>query len=352
MYTYVPRELLFAQSIKVVTCLYSNTEDSLYQGQFRGQPASIRMQRIIPGCDENRMTEEMLIMRSLAHRQIVKLLDCFRLVAEIAEFLVVVTEFCANTVDKDMLYRQREGYFFTEDQLWTISKELISAFAYMQRCGFAHRCISPASLYLVKGSLVVGNFSSSTVSPPSEVLRSIHGQSYYHSPKITNAILNGNVVVNHNIYKSDVYSLGLTLLALARLDAPETITMSGHDLEVIQKEVGECRYSDNFKLLLLAMLEVEEEKRGDFLNFEQWTTNGSISPYVPASQMQPGQIPQPQEEQKDAEGMEKEGNGKSREGLVKDAEKQTGSATTTSSTSPVSNKPKPEAKTQSCCSLL
>lgn len=311
------RQLLSKQSIEVSSCLYSNTEDSLYQGQFRGQPASIRMQRIFPGCDEEGIEKEMQIMRALEHIHIVKLLDCFRLVSEIADFLVVVTEFWGKSAEQDMAYRQKAGYSFTESELWTLSVDLISAFAYMQNHGFAHRCISPASLYLTKDSWVVGNFSSSTVSPPGQCLRSIQGQSYYHSPKIYNAILKGKTEVAHNVYKSDVYSLGLTLLALAKLEVPQVIAMAGHTIEAIQEEVEGCRYSRSFKDFLYAMLDVEEETRGDFRDFEEWTRNKPVSPPIielPENQTQlqekiskEEELPRVEEEEKAMESVKIEG---------------------------------------------
>ena len=134
-------------------CIYSNIEDSLCQGFFKSQPASIRFQRVLPGCDEEKLQQEIDIMRTLKHEQIINLYDCFRLDSDLGNYLVVVTEFCANTAEKDMEFRLKAACYWEETQFWTLIKQLVSAFAYMQRCDFAHRCISPACLYIIKDSV-------------------------------------------------------------------------------------------------------------------------------------------------------------------------------------------------------
>lgn len=58
--------------------LYNNFEDSLYQGFFHSQPATIRFQRVFPGCDKGKLQQEIEIMKTLVHEQILKLFDCFR----------------------------------------------------------------------------------------------------------------------------------------------------------------------------------------------------------------------------------------------------------------------------------
>lgn len=262
--------LISSREIVTTRCLYNNAEDSLYQGFFQSQPASIRFQRVFPGCDEEKMQQEIEIMRTLKHEQILKLFDCFRLDSGVGSYLVVVTEFCANTAEKDMEFRRKAERYREENQLWMLIKQLISAFAYMQKCGFAHRCISPACLYIIKDSVSIGNFNASTTAPDCLGPLSIHGKSFYHSPKVYDAILAGHSTVTHNVYKSDLYSLGLTLLALANLKAPEIIALSGYEPEAVSSEVKACRYQDYIQKALFAMLEKEEENRMDFVQFEEW----------------------------------------------------------------------------------
>jgi hypothetical protein len=95
------------------------------------------------------------------------------------------------------------------------------------------------------------------------------------------ALFRSQPSVAHNAYKSGVYSFGLTLLALAKLEAPAKITNAGHDVDVISAEVGSCVYSDNFKQFLLEMLKTDEEERGDFVEFEAWLGTNPVS--LPAS---------------------------------------------------------------------
>lgn len=275
---------LHERNIEVKSSLYTSPDHSLFQGFCRSLPATIRLQRIASEAKAIEVEAEVEILRTLRHANVLKVLDCWKLRQEKDSYVVIVSEHCAQTGQDEMDSRYKSKKFLEEEKLWALCISLVGAFSYLQRRGYAHRLISPSSLYIYNDDWKVGNLTASTVASSVISLRAQKGHGNYHSPYVCDALLRGQPPTAHNEYKSDVYSLGLTLLALARLEEPAVITGTGHLAEVITEEVGKCRYTDNFKEVLLAMLKTEEEERGDFVQFESWL--GARPASLPASSLE------------------------------------------------------------------
>ena len=79
-------------------------------------------------------------------------------------------------------------------------------------------------------------------------------------------------LVQHNTYKSDVFSLGMCILYAANLnndclcDIRELIDMN--NIRNILESYLSKRYSNGFIRLLLYFLEINEKKRPDFIQLE------------------------------------------------------------------------------------
>ena len=78
--------------------------------------------------------------------------------------------------------------------------------------------------------------------------------------------------VKHNTYKSDVFSLGMCLFYASSLtyigvDSIRELTNMQRIKEILFKHLGK-RYSQKYIMLILLMLEVNEEKRPDFIQLE------------------------------------------------------------------------------------
>ena len=82
------------------------------------------------------------------------------------------------------------------------------------------------------------------------------------------------IETKHNTYKSDVYSLGLCLFYAATLNfnllsqIRDVLDMNILE-KIIRKNVHQ-NYSENMILLIMGMLEVEQEKRMDFIELEKF----------------------------------------------------------------------------------
>ena len=90
----------------------------------------------------------------------------------------------------------------------------------------------------------------------------------YLSPKALDALRSGQQKVMHDLFKSDVYSLGMTFLHACYLDLkPDWIRDSSGALKL---SLPALPYSNNLRDVLLCMVQGSEEDRPDFLRLAEW----------------------------------------------------------------------------------
>lgn len=124
----------------------------------------------------------------------------------------------------ETLYRKKKkaGTIWKESELITMLFSLISTCSYLQQKGICHRDIKPANLFLVaNGEFKLIDFGESKdyfFDPDDDkkntyTMATIRGTPQYLSPILWKAhVIDGNSrYVEHNIYKSDVFSTGLVM---------------------------------------------------------------------------------------------------------------------------------------------
>ena len=123
----------------------------------------------------------------------------------------------------------------------------------------------------------------------------MQGTPLYLSPKIREAYIqyfNGpNMKVAHNIYKSDVYSLGVTLIHTMTLQPPNELAFTNGlegRIETVLRRTS--HYSMEVKRMVAEMMRVEETLRPDFVQLER-----QFCPQRPASPVRspPAAVPKP-----------------------------------------------------------
>ena len=102
----------------------------------------------------------------------------------------------------------------TQIQLIKILKQLINTLCYLQEQGIAHRDIKPGNIFEINGEYYIGDFDQSikinTKNNNSfDIEEEIKGTEAFLSPILYEALIKNKKTVKHNIFKSDVYSLGL-----------------------------------------------------------------------------------------------------------------------------------------------
>ena len=93
------------------------------------------------------------------------------------------------------------------------------------------------------------------------------------SPLLFNGLRTGQIDIKHNLFKSDVYSLGLcTLYAAMTSNKPLYEIRKYVDMAGIKKYLDKLlkgKYSQKFMNLLISMLEIHEKNRPDFVELEK-----------------------------------------------------------------------------------
>lgn len=260
------------------TVLYSNPEAGvdIYSGYLLPShlPVAIKELTSVSFPVLNTAIQESLGMARLVHPAVLKIYDCSIEAAHQAGFkAVIVTELMESDVEKEVRKRKRDRNPWSDQQLMGILGSLVSALRLAQSLEIAHRDIKPQNLFSNADSSIVkiGDFGSCLSNIPSRRGDSrIVGSPLYLSPQLKAAHCQSiysplTQPVNCNHYKADVYSLGVTMLAMARLDVPLELMglegLWGKTESVLQGLRG-------FGILagwLRWMLAVEEGDRPDFV---------------------------------------------------------------------------------------
>ena len=99
----------------------------------------------------------------------------------------------------------------------------------------------------------------------------------YMSPLLFNGLRTNQIDIKHNLFKSDVYSLGLCILYASTLNNEYIYDIRKYvDMNDVRKFINQCigrKYSKNFVELVENMLEINERNRPDFIELEKKMEN-------------------------------------------------------------------------------
>ena len=219
--------------------------------------------------------EEGLTHIKLEHPNICKIYDCFLEEDQHNYQVIFVIEFQPTDLYKEIESRRQSRRRWTESELLEMMEKLVGVFAFLQGKGACHRDIKPQNVFLSSnGQLKIGDFGSASRSlEDGDEGATLVGTPLYLSPALRAEFLKKIIGlpvtrVIHNPYKSDVFSLGLTFLHMARLQPPTELA-SLDDVETKRRAVLEqVPYSTRVKEILGRMLELEESARPDFLQLK------------------------------------------------------------------------------------
>ena len=212
---------------------------------------------------------KLLLSASKCHENIVKMYDCFtEQIQGRFCFGIVMEHFELGDLEDEIKRRKRANHRWREKDLWEIFKCLIEALQSLQSRRICHRDIKPQNIFMDdQNDYKIGDFGVSKA----EILdssshKTLVGTPIYFSPLCAKAFLNyeifGNSTVQHDMYKSDVFSLGLTFLRMATLQSIRGINASPQD--AVDARINTTPYSTNLQKLLWHMLQINEETRPDF----------------------------------------------------------------------------------------
>ena len=216
-------------------------------------------------------------VNSLNHENIIK-------VIKIQFKCLDFTTYAINTVldraitdwNKEIIQREKDKKFYTEEELINIAKQIISALAFLQKNNIAHRDIKPQNILIFENDIYkVADFGEMKVEVANgEKQLTIKGSQSFMSPALKDGLKFNKLGVRHNAFKSDVFSLGYCFLYAMSLDM-EILEQAREfwggnkdfkKIEIdIKKYIGKEKYSDKFIDFIGKMILEDESKRMDFL---------------------------------------------------------------------------------------
>lgn len=150
-------------------------------------------------------------------------------------------------------------------------EQAISALEYAQRKAVCHRDIKPQNILITrKGEIKLADFGSANEGIVRSIVQTLtlQGTPMYLSPELREYYSRPDserlARPKYNPYKSDVYSLGLTLIHMICLKPPIELSRLHALEEATRQKVAELPVSDTLKDILISMLTVQVDLRMDF----------------------------------------------------------------------------------------
>ena len=191
---------------------------------------------------------------------------------------VLVTPYYPTDLQKEVINRKRKGVPWSEGQVRRIMMEMVSCLAFCQENGVSHRDVKPANVFLTKeGEVKIGDFETIRVIEGFSKQYTFAGTAPYLSPALRTSLANCEGRLDHDPVKSDVYSLGITLLELILLETPDLCTIY-HLQERINSLLNCVSDQVPFKSIIRKMLTIDENSRPDFLSLQSELTSLDMSP--------------------------------------------------------------------------
>ena len=184
-----------------------------------------------------------------------------------------ILELAERDWEKEINLRKQDLKYYTEWELFNIMCQLVKTLSLLQKHHITHRDIKLQNILLIKNKYKICDFGEARkLVQKGTIVQPPRGSELYMSPIQFFALNQKMKLVQHNTYKSDVFSLGMCILYAANLnddclcDIRELIDMN--NIRNILESYLSKRYSNGFISLLLYFLEINEKKRPDFIQLE------------------------------------------------------------------------------------
>ena len=176
--------------------------------------------------------------------------------------------------EQEINIRKKLKKYYSEKELFSITKQLIKTLSFLQKNHITHRDIKLQNILIVNNKYKICDFGESrTLNQKGIIVQPIRGSELYMSPILFSGLNQKLSHVTHNTYKSDIFSLGMCILFAATLDCNSLYEIREMNnmikiRNVLMKYLGK-KYSSNFIEIILCLLEVKEKKRPDFIQMEK-----------------------------------------------------------------------------------
>ncbi|CAD8162452.1 unnamed protein product [Paramecium pentaurelia] len=181
--------------------------------------------------------------------------------------MYIISEYYSTSFHKEIVNRKGRGAFWTEQELWNQLFGLVDLLMTMQETHLVHQNIRPLTIsYVNENTLKLCDnyfqqsaFQMAQQNPENQKLFEL-------SPKLLEAINQNNQFPRHNLYKSDVWSVGMCILQASLLDhCRDCYDFERGHVNVSRKlALLKKNYSIKYEQVIVSMLQMDEVSRPDF----------------------------------------------------------------------------------------
>ena len=171
--------------------------------------------------ETEKFTKEFELVYSCDHPNIMKIYGISINMLDPTTFsLYVLMEIAKRDWNADIKKNLKKKKNYSEKELINILRQLIDGLLYLQKeLHIAHRDIKPQNILLFPNNIYkIADFGEAKEIKISKGLNTLRGTELYMSPALYSGLKDERSDINHNPYKSDVFSLGLCFLYAATLN--------------------------------------------------------------------------------------------------------------------------------------
>ena len=171
---------------------------------------------------------------------------------------------------------EKKDKFYSENFLLNLLKHLAAGLSLMQHKNIVHRDIKPQNILIMENkNYLICDFDESIFVKRAYGSYDVRGTEMFICPILQNCIYSGMKKAKINIYKSDIYSLGLCFVyAITKnFEVIKKIKKNHDDFLnkniIINNIAGNKKLSDNFIEILMKMIAYNEKDRLDCIELDK-----------------------------------------------------------------------------------
>ena len=201
--------------------------------------------------------------------------------------LYVLMELASSDWEKEILERKKLKQYYSEYELMSILFSLVKSLSILQQKNISHRDIKPQNILIFKDKKT-GNkkYKLADFGEAKELMgenstdkQTLRGTELYMAPILFYALRARKKMkyIQHNTYKSDVFSFGLCSLFAATLGFNSLYDIrelkNNISIFVVVEKYLRFKYSDSVVNIISKMLDLNEHSRCDFIQLEKEFNN-------------------------------------------------------------------------------
>ena len=215
--------------------------------------------------------EELELIYSIKHENILNIYGVqFKYLDETTSSIQILMELAKSDWNKEIKKRFLAKKYYKENEIKNILKQIINAFLFLQNKNIAHRDIKPQNILLFPNNIYkIADFGEAKFIKNIKEQYTFKGSELFMSPILYKGYKYNQKAVNHNPFKSDVFSIGYCFLYamclnLNVLNSLRELTTMKSMINCINKFLIPNLYSNKLIDLVYNMIEPNEDLRYDF----------------------------------------------------------------------------------------